>query len=49
MTTCLRKYGRKVRITFSGNPAGGALPRPDKAKPKAYKIRIIFGGLPNES
>ncbi len=49
MMTCLKKYGRKVRINFSGSIAGGALPRPDKAKKKAYKLRIIFGGRPNES
>ncbi len=48
MTTCLRKFGRKVKIIFSGKNAGGALPRPDKAKKKAYKLRIIFGGQPNE-
>ncbi len=49
MITCLKKYGRKVKISFSGSTAGGALPRPDKAKKLAYKIRIIFGGRPNEN
>lgn len=49
MKNNLDKEDRKILITFKSNEAGEkALPRPDKAKKEAYKIRIVFGGQPNE-
>ena len=40
---------RKVLIKFKKEAGEKALPRPDKTKKDAYKIRIVFGGQPNES
>ncbi len=49
MKNNLDNEDRKILIKFKKEAGEKALPRPDKAKKEAYKIRIVFGGQPNES